>query len=280
VKPLLERLNSIGFERTRRAIAALSLSLFVFFFLALGLLMWLNGQTAWVPAFVGLALAYGVAFMGVAAEWFWGRWFAAGLGWSGVMIAVAGLVQLGGWNPVMGVYGGLHGLVVLMLGGAKMAERYELQPAWRERYDMDEFGVARLRKTVTRASASLPSVILWALAPKEPGQAIFATATLAAGLLAVAGLAGLVRTRSWGLVALAGATLAMVVGGASAYPHFNLAWGPLFGGAFIGPSPGLLFAQSWAYEALVTGPAVPVLLLGASLVPFVRPAARFLAARR
>jgi phosphate transport system permease protein len=31
---------------------------------------------------------------------------------------------------------------------------------------MDELGVARLRKTVTRASASLPSLILWALGPR------------------------------------------------------------------------------------------------------------------
>jgi hypothetical protein len=271
VKSLLERLNSIGFERTRRALAALSLSLFVFFFLVLGLLMWLNGQTAWVPAFVGLALAYGVAFMGVAAEWFWGRWFASGLGFSGVMISVAGLVQMGGWNPILGVYGGLHGLVVLMLAGNKMADRYELQPAWRERYGMDEFGVARLRKTVTRASASLPSMILWALAPKEPGQAIFATATFAAGVLAVAGLAGLVRARSWGLVALAGAAAAMLVGGVSAYPHFDLAFAPTYVPTWT---------ALWTYDAVVTGPALPVLLLGAALAPFVRPAARFLAARR
>ena len=169
-----ERLNSIGFERARRAFAALVLSLFVSLYLVLALILYMNGAEIWVPAFVALAACYGVAFMGVAAEWFWGRWFAAGLGWSGLMVAVATLVIGGEWNPVLAAFGGLHLLVIGMLAGAKMAARFDLQPGWRERYGMDEFGVARLRKTVTRASASLPSVILWALAPKEPGQVMFA----------------------------------------------------------------------------------------------------------
>jgi len=73
-----------------------------------------------------------------------------------------------------------------------MAERFDLQPAWRERYGMDEFGVARLRKTVTRASASLPSVIFWALGPKDPGQGM-AFAAVAAVALTVVGLRGVVR---------------------------------------------------------------------------------------
>jgi hypothetical protein len=272
VKSFLERLNNIGFERTRRAVAALSLSLFVFLFLVFALLMWLNGQTAWVPSFIALALAYAVAFMGVAAEWFWGRWFASGLAWSGVITSIGVLVQLGEWNPILGTYGLLHGLVVLMLSGGKMAERYDLQPAWRERYAMDEFGVARLRKTVTRASASLPSVILYALAPKEPGQAVFAVATFAAGVLAVAGLASLVRVRTWGLVALAGAALALFVGGASAYPHFDFAW---MNTGFLFPAWGYTFA----YGNVVAGPALPVLLLGAALAPFAGPTLRFLRAR-
>ncbi|HVU53181.1 MAG TPA: hypothetical protein VHL80_21000 [Polyangia bacterium] len=272
MKSLLERLNNVGFERTRRAVAALSLSLFVFLFLVFALLMWMNGQTAWVPSFIALAIAYAVAFMGVAAEWFWGRWFGAGLAWSGVITSVGVLFQLGEWNPVLGGYGILHGLVVLMLSGSKMAERYDLQPAWRERYGMDEFGVARLRKTVTRASASLPSVILYALAPKEPGQAIFTAATLVAGVLAVAGLASLVRVRTWGLVALAGAAMALFVGGAAAYPHFNFAWA---NSGFLFPAWG----YAWAYGNVVAGPAVPVLLLGAALAPFAGPTIRFLRAR-
>jgi hypothetical protein len=278
VKSLLERLNNIGFERTRRALAALALSLFVFLYLLIAL----NPPSEeWRLAFLAISACYGVAFMGVAAELFWGRWFAAGIGWSGVMVAIASLTMIG-WAPVLAIYGGLHALVVLCLAGKKMAERFDLQPAWRERYGMDEYGVARLRKTVTRASASLPSVILYFLAPKEPGQALFVAGTAVAGVLAIAGVAGLVRMRSWGLVALAGAAVALFVGGASAYPHFNFAWFPgyenPFNDAALGQS--IFWAPPWAYRGLVSGPALPVLLLGAALAPFARPALRFLKAQR
>jgi hypothetical protein len=223
----------------------------------------------WRPAFVAIAACYGVAFMGVAAEWFWGRWFADGLAWSGVMVAVASLVKIG-WAPALAVFGALHAIIALALAGKKMAARYDLQPAWRERYGMDEYGVARLRKTVTRASASLPSVILYCLAPKEPGQALFASATVVAGVLAVAGLASVVRLRTWGLLALAGAAAALFVGGASALPRF----------AFAGLTGAGSWGAAWAYRGLAAGPALPVLLLGAALAPFALPAARFLAARR
>ena len=73
-----------------------------------------------------------------------------------------------------------------------MAARYDVQEAWRTKYKMDDFGVARLQKTVTRSAASLPSLIIWALAPKEEGMA-FAIGGLAALVLAVVGLRGLVK---------------------------------------------------------------------------------------
>src|SRR5258707_11133069 len=132
---LLQRLNDIGFERTRRAVAALSLSLFVFLYLLISL----NPPSEeWRLAFLAMSACYGVAFMGVAAEWFWGRWFADGLGWSGLLVAVASLFMIG-WTPVLAIYGALHGVVVLALAGNKMAERFDLQPMWRERYCMDQF---------------------------------------------------------------------------------------------------------------------------------------------
>ena len=85
------------------------------------------------------------------------------------------------------------------LAGKKMAARYDLQEGWRQRYGMDEFGVARLRKTVTRAAASLPSLILWALGPKEgQGGCCWPLAGIATLLAVAAGLRGLVRLRSWG----------------------------------------------------------------------------------
>jgi hypothetical protein len=268
VESLLKRLNDIGFERTRRAVAALTLSLLLSFHLVIALLLFLNGQTALVPALIALSVCYGVAFMGVAAEWFWGRWFAEGLGWSGVMIAVASLVMIGGWQPFLGIFGAAHGLVVLMLAGKKMAERFDLQPAWRERYGMDEFGVARLRKTVTRASASLPSVILWALAPKEPGQGMALTVVaLATGALAVGGLSGVVRLRSWGLVALA-ASVALLAPFAS-FGHGTIRLLDL----------GCPMALGWVSRLFWGGTIVPAALLLLAVLPFAVPAARFLRRR-
>src|SRR5258708_12515681 len=163
MRDLVERLNAIGFERTRRALAALCLSLF----LALYLLVSLNAPEGWGPAFLTLAACYLVAFMGVTAEWFWGRWFAAGLGWSGVMVAAVSFAIVG-WAPQLAIYGGLHALVVLALTGKKMVGRYDLQAAWRERFHMDEYGVARLPKTVTPAPPSLPPLTLYAPRPKTP----------------------------------------------------------------------------------------------------------------
>lgn len=257
MEKLLERLNQVGFERTRRAVAALALSLFIFLYLILALNPPAEG---WQWAFLALSACYGAAFMGVAAEWFWGRWFASGLAWSGVMVSVASLVMIG-WAPALAIYGGLHGLVVLALAGKKMAERYDLQPAWRERYKMDDFGVARLRKTVTRASASLPSVILWAFAPKEPGQGMAVAAiTVLAAVLTVTGLGAVVRLRTWGLLALGGAAAAIFATG-----------------DVLNPTMGLGTAMP---TALGLGPAVAATFLAVAVAPFLRPALQYLRARR
>jgi hypothetical protein len=258
---IVERLNQIGFERPRRAIAALALSLFVFFYL----LVALNPPAPdWALAFGALALCYGVAFMGVAAEWFWGRWFASGLGYSGVMVAAVSMVMLG-WNPALAIYGGLHALVTVLLAGKKMADRYDLQAGWRERYSMDEFGVARLRKTVTRASASLPSVILWALGPKDPGQGMLAlVAGLAAAGLALGGLRAVVRLRSWGLLAFSGAAALLLI--------FKNASTPLH---ILGIRPGVASLMSSSI-----GATLAAALLALAVAPFVAPIARHLARSR
>lgn len=242
--PLVSRLGAIGFERTRRALAALALSLFV----ALYGLLALNPPPGWSAAFLALSACYLVAFLGVAAEWFWGRWFAMGLGWSGLMVAIASLVMVG-WMPPLVIYGALHGLIVLQLAGPKMAARYDLQEPWRQRYRMDELGVARLRKTVTRASASLPSLILWALGPKEPGQGMIVG--LAALGLAVLGMRGLVRLRSWSLLAFVAA------GGIVA-----------LGTRYLAPS-AVDIGGGWLATAFIA----------AALVPFAGPALRFVRAR-
>jgi len=258
---LSEKLGAIGYERVRRAIAALSLSFFalVYFFISFNIPM-----PGWQAPFLALAGCYVVAFFAVVAEWFWGRWFATGLGWSGLMVAIFATL-MNGWDPALAIYGALHALIVLPLAGKSMAARYDLQEGWRQRYKMDEFGVARLRKTITRAAASLPSLILWALAPKEPGQGMGMLLSLAALALVAVGFGGLVRLRTWGWLAMGASAVATIVGAASwlastTFPAFSTAVAPAFLPGFLGPDLAICF-------------------LVAAAIPFALPALRFLRAR-
>lgn len=202
---ILAGLDNLGSEKLRRALALAAMG----FIGSFCTLVALGAPPPLVPAFAGLALCYVVAFLGVAIEWFWARWFAVGLGWWGVMLGVLTVVMQG-WVPPLVVSGVLHGIVVLALSSEKMAKLYDLQEGWRSRWNMDEFGVARLRKTVTRASMSVPILILWALGPREGGMALMA------GVLGLAGLAAVVRLRTWGVLALGGAAAVALTGPAEA----------------------------------------------------------------
>jgi hypothetical protein len=275
---LLDRLNDIGFERTRRAVSALALSLLLSFYLIVALLLWMNGMAELVPAVLGLAACYGVASLCVAAEWFWGRWFATGIAWSGLMLAVFGLVMSGEANPVVIVQAAMHGLVILALAGKKMAARYDDQPEWRQRHGMDEFGVARLRKTVTRAAAMLPGAIFSVLAPKEPGQgmAVAVVGLVGAGL-AVGGLRGVLRFRTAGIVALGLAAVAFV-GFDLVSPTPHLVFGPLRTELLDGLTLLRPALQQGLNLTFLARGLVPALLL-AAVLPFAAPAARYLRAR-
>ena len=168
-----------------------------------------------------------------------------------------------GWQPSLAIYTVLHGVIIATLMGQKMAARYELQSAWRERYAMDEFGVARLGKAVTRGAASLPTLIMWALAPRDGDQML-----LFGGLalvLAVAGLTGLIRLRTWGLLALGGAAASLlVVATGSSHLSLNLTEVDL-------PTAGL-----WALQG---SPAVGVAWVTLALAPFTLPVLRYLRQR-
>ena len=259
VAALSARLSQIGFERTRRAVSALGLSVFF----SLYLLLSLNAPDGFGRVFLALSALYGVAFVAVVAEWFWGRWFANGLAWSGIMIAVVAMVMMG-WAPALAIYGAIHLLVLIPLMGKKMAARYELQEAWRLKYKMDEFGVARLQKTVTRTAATLPSMIIWALAPKEEGMV--AAGALVATVLAIAGLRGLIRLRSWGVVAIGGAAaVAGIVAGAAAL--FSRTCGGMVMDSHVDPM---------TQVTRVVGAPLAVALLFAAALPFAGAMARFL----
>lgn len=274
MKAIIERLANVGFEKTRRAVAALPLSIFAMLYLVLSF----NAPEGWGLAFVALAACYLVAFLAIVAEWFWGRWFAAGISWSGVMVGVFSLAMFG-WSPPLAIYAGLHGLVLTLLMGKKMAQLYDLQEPWRQRFKMDEFGVARLRKTVTRAAASLPGLILWALGPKNPDQsAVHLAFALAVGGCGVLGLSAVLRGRSWGLLALGSAAVALFV-------H-----APLHARSteFLGAVPFLTqpsFARSLAglpgvVMLLALSSAVVAALLAAAVAPFALPLARALKSDR
>jgi hypothetical protein len=204
---LRDGLKQMGLERERGALAMLAASFFGIFYIVFGM----NAPDGWGRVFLSLGLCYLTAFIALASQWFWARWFASGLGWSGFMVGLMSLVMVG-WHPALGIYTGMHLLILMALWGQKMAARYELQTEWRERYGMDEFGVARLGKAVTRGSASLPTLIMWALAPRE-GQGLFAqlmpTLLFLVGAL---GVAAILRLRTWGLLALGAAVgLALAV---------------------------------------------------------------------
>jgi hypothetical protein len=266
MESFLKRLNDFGFEKGRRALAALALS----FFISLYLLVSFNSPPGWGPAFLALSACYLVAFLAVTADWFWGRWFASGLGWSGMMVAVLSLVMIG-WTPPLAIYGGLHGIVVLALLGKKMAAQYDMQEAWRQRYGMDEFGVARLRKTVTRAAASLPSLILWALGPKEgQGESLLLTAAGIGTLLTAAlALRHLIQLRTAGWIMLAGACVSLwLLGSTPASLTFSV------------PSLHLLGPVAYA-PALVGVPLfLATMFLTMATLPFSLPVLRFLTRRQ
>src|SRR5581483_5287402 len=149
-------------------------------------------------------LVYVTAFMGVAAEWFWGRWFATGLGYWGCTMAVMAFVTTRSFPTPMVVFGVMHALTALCLQGEKMAAVFDAKPDWRVRWKLDEQGVLRVRRSVTRAASSLPALIMFALAPRE-GQGLSiafdpaSVALLSVGALALFGF--LASQRTWALMA-------------------------------------------------------------------------------
>jgi hypothetical protein len=261
---LWEQLKGLGLEKERAALALLALSFFGIVWFLLGV----NGPPGVGPMSAALSICYLTAFLGVAAQWFWARWFASGLGWSGFMMGLASLVMLG-WHPALGIYAGLHGVIIAALMGNKMAARYDLRPDWRERYGMDEYGVTRLGKAVTRGSASLPSLLMWALAPREGQSLLMQLLPAIAFMLGALGVAAVLRLRSWGLLALAAAAALVVVLTGLVTPadlsttDFGLSgWGLLY-------SP--MATLAWA--------AMAFSWVALALLPFARPAWRYLRGR-
>jgi hypothetical protein len=254
---LRDDLRQVGLERERGALAMLALSFFGILYVLIGA----NGPDGWGAVFAALAICYLTAFVALASQWFWARWFASGLGWSGFMVGLMSLVMIG-WAPALGIYTGFHALIIAALMGSKMAARYELQTGWRERYGMDEFGVTRLGKAVTRGSASLPTLIMWALAPRE-GQGLLAQLlpTLAF-LVGALGIAAVLRLRTWGLLAI-GAAVGLALALTVLLPSM----------ATTATTVGLPMPAVWT---TLGSPLVAVGWGGLAMLAFAGPIARFL----
>lgn len=232
----------------RRALAAAVLAFFMLQFLIAGLL----ADSPFKGMLIGLGLVYGVGFFGVVAGYFWARWYALGLSFSGVAMALMTVIRGGDMNTVIVVLFITHAVIGLGLLGTDAAAFYDGRRDWRERWKMDENAVNRLGKAVTRAGASLPYLVIAGLAPKEgSGEALTALALV----FGIVGFAGLVRMRTWGLLAL-GATAALLAGTLAGLD----AWPPL---TFDG------------LPVLAT-PAIAGALVLSALLPFCAPIVRYL----
>ena len=229
----------------RRALSAAVLAFFFLNFL-------LAGFSPDIPeelhkAMFALAGSYGLAFFSLVAGYFWARWYSVGIGLFGVIVAVVMTWQLKALVPEMMFFGGMHLFVAIGLWGQAMAEPFDGQQGWRQRFHMDDSAVQRLGRSVIRAGVMLPFILVYAFGPRPDA---FSLGTLA---LAVFGFRGLVQLKTWGIVAmgLAGAML------------------------LVGPTHTMVIDHY-----TVSLPAWPIaLLLFASVAPFAKPMARFARAR-
>lgn len=236
----------------RRALALLVLGFYVTQF---AMTAWL-GPAELYAAYLGLALCYGLAFIGLAAEWFWARWFAIGVGNFGSLMLLV-LLQVG-LEPIIAFFGITHLVIAVFLSGEGMAARYEYSEAAAERWNFQEESLILMRRAVKSAGSTIPILILYALAPRPEFL------QLAALGLGVAGLFGLLRGRTWGVLAL---------GAAGIIPLVQLVMGD--------PIVGYLALSPRGYP-MICGSLINVLAAGLLMVPMflARPMLRFMRHKR
>lgn len=220
----------------RRAFALLILGFYVTQF---AMTAWL-GPAELYAAYLGLTLCYGLAFVALAAEWFWARWFAIGVGNFGSLMLLV-LLQVG-MEPIIAFFGFTHLAITVFLSGEGMAARYEYSEAAAERWNFQEESLVLMRRAVKSAGSTIPLLILYALAPRPE---FIQLAALGVG---AAGLVGLLRGRTWG-------ALAMGAAGIMALLHL----------VFGGPTAGYLMLSPSGF--MVAGYFIHILTIGLLLVP-------------
>jgi hypothetical protein len=240
----------MGFVGERKAISCAILALYTLIFI---LSAFSIPDPRLVPFLGSLAATYGLSFFAVVAGYFWARWFAIGLGLYGLSTGFLVIWQIGP-EPVVVFYALTHGAVSLLLWGPRVAAQFDGRTDWRERFHMDENATHRLGRAVIRVGLTLPFLLAYGLAPREDaGQMLLAAAAVG---LAGAGIWGLLRLRTWGV-------LAMVAGALAIASSTVLATSPLFA------------ATAVAGDVTGTGLAAAI-LLAAAAAPFAGPMLRHL----
>ena len=172
-------------------------------------LLWLVNAMLGPPELRAVTIAmtavYAVAYFAVSADFFWGRWFGMGLCYFGSLYLLA-LLQNPEYSLFFGILGGSHVLALLCLYGGTMASSYEGSPQWRLAFNVDEDTARRLGRSVQSAATTLPILILQLLGPRQESGLL----VLAVFGLALSGLVGLLRMRTWSLLALGGAGVGLL----------------------------------------------------------------------
>jgi hypothetical protein len=132
-----------------------------------------------------------------------------------------------------------------------MAARYEHSAHTAERWNFGEDSLILMRRAVKSAGTTLPFLILYTLAPQPEALQLLALA------LGATGLYGLLRGRTWGVLALGGAGVIALADG------LGLLGAPTVGYLLITPTGA----------PMIFGPVVGLLAAGLLLVPlaFARP---------
>jgi hypothetical protein len=234
----------------RKALAAAILSLYALFFLVSALM---SPDQAFIRLFAAMSAMYGLAFFALVAGYFWARWFAIGVGIYGLIGGVMAIWQIG-VDYIILFYGGTHALVSLILWGNKMATDFDGRSDWRERYHMDENATRRLGKAVIRVGVSLPVLLTYGLAPRA--GMVESLMVMAAVGVAGLGIVGLLRLRTWGIVAMVAGAAAILATMATAGSMATM-------------------SQGATLDLFATGTAAALLLLAAA-APFAGPMVRYL----
>lgn len=218
------------------------------------MLVAMSGQMPeWSACYGSMAAIYGLGFFALVAGYFWARWYAIGVGLSGLITGILALFTIG-LDETLLFYAGTHALVCVGLWGKSMALPFDGRKDWRERFHIDQNGVNKLGKAVIRAAVSLPYVVIYALAPKD-GMDLTGLVAL---VLAGTGVWALIKMRTWGVLALGGAAAALTAG---------LLTGP----ASVTSADPAISTNLAAAFALVA-------IIGA-IIPFARPVCNFLRGR-